>query len=171
KIQKEEALLGRFPPPAHWKAPQQSGRLPQIVFNVLCMISRTAYGPLWAEHIRQTCDRLNNMLVVASLLLATSAAFITTTPPKETMMSYTLRGPYMCLIGSFGLLLGGIVVASFCRLVAGKARPNWSEQVLYTNRFHVYSTIILLSYPFFSIGVASLLLAFGMSRPHAVASN
>ncbi|KAJ7693077.1 hypothetical protein B0H17DRAFT_1060705 [Mycena rosella] len=117
---------------------------------------------IWSDGIDQTCDRLNNMLVVASLLLATSAAFLTTTPPITSMLNYTLRGPYMCMLGSFGLLIGGIIVASVCVLVSSKARPYWSEQVLYANRFHVYCTLIMLSYPFFSIGVAALLLAFGI---------
>ncbi|KAJ7162794.1 hypothetical protein C8R43DRAFT_880379 [Mycena crocata] len=184
KIQKEEALFRWFPPPSHWRTPRPSGRLPKIVFNALCITSvghmdlepiwaairleEEGKENLWAEHIHQMCDRLNNMLVVASLLWATSAAFITTTPPKESTMSYTLRGPYMCLIGSFGLLLGGIVVATVCALVAGMARPYWAEQVLYTNRLHVYCTIIMLSCPFFFIGVASLLLAFGMNLPYAL---
>ncbi|KAJ7148416.1 hypothetical protein C8R43DRAFT_1008932 [Mycena crocata] len=177
KIQKQEEILGRLPPPPHWRAPRRSERLRQIVFNVLCMTSFGHAGldpiweairleeegddSVWADGIRQTCDRLNNMLVMASLLLATSAVFITTSPPRETTINYTLRGPYICMLGSFGLLLGGIIVASVCVLVSGKARPYWSEQVLYANRFHVYCTIIMLSYPFFSIGAASLLLAFG----------
>jgi hypothetical protein len=44
---------------------------------------------------------------------------------------------------------------------------NPSSQVLYANRFHVYSTLIMLSYPFFSIGAAAILLAFGMEAPPA----
>lgn len=34
--------------------------------------------------------------------------------------------------------------------------------MLYANRFHVHCTLIILSYPFFSIGTAALLLAFGL---------
>ncbi|KAJ6577006.1 hypothetical protein DFH09DRAFT_1148965 [Mycena vulgaris] len=101
------------------------------------------------------------MLVVASLLLATSAAFITTVPPRVSILNHTLRGPYICMLTAFGLLLGGIIVASVCVLVTAKSRPYWSEQVLYADRFHVYSTLIMLSYSFFSIGAAALSLAFG----------
>jgi hypothetical protein len=36
-----------------------------------------------------------------------------------------------------------------------------SLQVLFANRFNVYSTLIIFSYPFFSIGVATLVFAFG----------
>ncbi|KAJ6479455.1 hypothetical protein C8R47DRAFT_606856 [Mycena vitilis] len=180
KIQKQAEILRRYPPPVHWRAPKLSepfGRLKRIVFNALCL---TAYGhagldPIWAgirleeegdesvwsDIVNQTCDRLNNMLLVASLLLGTSAVFITTPPPRASMINYTLRGPYICVLLSFGLLLGGIIVASVCVLVSGKARPYWNEQVLYATRFHVYSTLILLSYPFFSIGLAALSLAFG----------
>ncbi|KAJ6451585.1 hypothetical protein C8R45DRAFT_848304 [Mycena sanguinolenta] len=181
KIQKQEAILRSRPAPLHWKAPKVSepfGRPRRIVFNLLCI---TAFGhaglePIWAairleeegddsvwsDGINQTCDRLNNMLLVASLLLATAAVFITTTPPRPSMVNYTLRGPYICMLGSFGLLIGGIIVAAVCVLISSKVRPYWSEQVLYANRFHVYSTLIMLSYPFFAIGTAAILLAFGM---------
>ncbi|KAJ7249575.1 hypothetical protein C8J57DRAFT_1079453 [Mycena rebaudengoi] len=93
--------------------------------------------------------------------------FEASSPPRTSMVNYTLRGPYICMLGSFGLLIGGIIVASVCVLVSGKARPYWSEQVLYANRFHVYSTLIMLPYPFFSIGAAAILLAFGMQTSRA----
>ncbi|KAJ6548195.1 hypothetical protein DFH09DRAFT_1039670 [Mycena vulgaris] len=173
KIQREDEILGRCRPPHHWRAPNPSppfGWLRRIVFDLLCIISFGHAGlePIWAaikleeegdEGIDQICDRLNNILLVGSLLLATSAAFITTTPPRESIVNYTLRGPYICMLGSFGLLIGGIIVASGCVLVA---KPYWSEQVLYADRFHVYCTLLTLSYPFVSIGGAALLLAFGM---------
>ncbi|KAJ7660340.1 hypothetical protein DFH06DRAFT_1269086 [Mycena polygramma] len=180
KFQKQAEILHRYPPPTHWRAPNPSGPcgpLKRVVFNALCI---TSYGhaglhPIWAgirleeegdesawsDMINQTCDRLNNMLLVASLMLGTSAVFITTTPPRTSMVNYTLRGPYGCLLLSFGFLIGGILVTSVCVLISSKARPYWYEQVLYATRFHVYSTLIILSYPFCSIGLAALLLAFG----------
>ncbi|KAG8985094.1 hypothetical protein FRB93_006103 [Tulasnella sp. JGI-2019a] len=180
-IQKQEDLLKRHPPPEHWRAPLESepfGKLRRAIFNLLCITSHGHAGldPLWAnirleeegdesvwvDGIRQTCDRLNNMVVVGSLLLATAAVFITTSPPEPSIINYTLRGPYICILGSFAMLIGGIIVTATCALVASKARPYWSEQVLYSNRFHVYCTLIMLSYPFFSIGLATLLLAFGV---------
>ncbi|KAJ7803921.1 hypothetical protein B0H14DRAFT_2886536 [Mycena olivaceomarginata] len=174
KIQRQEEILERFPTPLHWRAPELShpfGRLKRLIFNLLCITSfgHAGLNPVWAairleeEGDESTCDRLNNMLLVASLLLGTSAVFITTAPPRASTINYTNRGPYICMLGSFGLLLGGIIVASVCVLVCGKARPYWSEQVLYANRFHVYSILIMLSYPFFSIGAAAILLAFGVS--------
>ncbi|KAJ7575237.1 hypothetical protein C8J56DRAFT_1007769 [Mycena floridula] len=159
KIQKQEEML-------------------RSVFNLLCITSFGHAGldpiwvairledegneSIWADGIRQTVERMNNMLFVVSLLLATSAVFITTVPPRASMVNYTLRGPYICMLGSFRLLLGGIIVALVCVLVTNKARPYWLEQVLYATRFHMYCTLIMVSYPFFSIGAAALLLAFGM---------
>ncbi|KAJ6518504.1 hypothetical protein DFH09DRAFT_864230, partial [Mycena vulgaris] len=116
---------------------------------------------VWVEGIRQMCERLNNMLIMASLLLDTSAVFITTSPPRPGMVNYTLRGPYMCFLGSFGLLVGAIIVAAVAFLICSRARPSWVERVMYGTRSHVYCTLVLLSYPFFAIGVATLLLAFG----------
>ncbi|KAJ4479251.1 hypothetical protein J3R30DRAFT_3218898, partial [Lentinula aciculospora] len=88
--------------------------------------------------------------VQAGLLLATSAAFLTPDSPRVDMINYTPRDPYICILASFALLLGGIIVASAPMLV------------LYANRFHVYCIIIMLSYPFFSIGITTLLFAFGL---------
>ncbi|KAJ7123512.1 hypothetical protein C8R44DRAFT_558969, partial [Mycena epipterygia] len=116
---------------------------------------------VWAEGRRKMSERLNIMLVVASLLLATSAVFITTAPPEAAMVNYTLRGPYICLLSSSALLIGGITVASVASLVANRAKAGWAEKVLYPTRFHVYSMLIMLPYPFFSIALASLLLTFG----------
>ncbi|KZV71706.1 hypothetical protein PENSPDRAFT_751516 [Peniophora sp. CONT] len=181
KIQKQEAILQIHPPDKHWQAPDTSeplGNLRRALFNLLCITSfgHAGLDPIWAairledagdgsvweDGIRQTCDRLNNMLLVAGLLLATAAVFLTTPPPRQDIVNYTLRGPYICMLGSFGLLIGGIIVGSVSLLVTSKARPYWSEQVLYANRFHVHCTLIMLSYPFFSIGTAALLLAFGL---------
>ncbi|KAJ7080678.1 hypothetical protein C8R44DRAFT_754234 [Mycena epipterygia] len=178
---KEEEILARIPPAHHWRTPSRSGplgRLRWAIFNILCIVSYGHPGldsvwaairledegddSVWAVGIRQMCERMNNMLVVASLLLATSAAFITTTPPRQAIVDYTLRGPYIFLLCSFGLLIGGIIIAAVAFLVLTRARPDWSERVLYASRFHVYSTIFILSYPFFSIGLATLLLAFGI---------
>ncbi|KAF7344067.1 hypothetical protein MVEN_01696300 [Mycena venus] len=180
-IQKEEEILRRFPPPLHWHKPQPSkpfGRLRQMVFSFLCLASLglDSLDPIWAAirleeegdesvwytGIDHTCDRLNNMLVVASLLLATTAVFITTPPPRVSIVDYTLRGPYICMLVSFGLLIGGIMAASVCVLITRKARPDWSERVLYAGRFHVYCTLVTLSYPFLSIGTAALFLSFGV---------
>ncbi|KAJ7846685.1 hypothetical protein B0H14DRAFT_2771269 [Mycena olivaceomarginata] len=202
KIQRQEEILERFPTPLHWRAPELShpfSRLKRLIFNLLCITSfgHAGLNPVWAairleeegdesvwsDGINPTCDRLNNMLLVANLLLGTSAVFITTTPPRASTINYTNRGPYICIgiltdpyicmLGSFGLLIGGIIVASVCVFVCGKARPYWSEQVSnralkrwvvgpICNRFHVYSTLIMLSYPIFSIGAAAILLAFGV---------
>jgi hypothetical protein len=83
KIQRQEEILSRLPPPRHWKPPILSepfGRLQRIAFNLLCVTSFGHAGldpiwaairleeegdeSVWADGISQTCDRLNNMLVV-----------------------------------------------------------------------------------------------------------
>ncbi|KAJ7120247.1 hypothetical protein C8R44DRAFT_737074 [Mycena epipterygia] len=178
---KEDKILKKNPLPPHWRAPCQSqpfGTLRWTFFNLLCIASlgHTGLERLWAamkleedgddsvwdEGMRQTCDRLNNMIIVASLLLTTTAAFITTTPPRAAMVNYTLRGPYICMLAAFGLLIGGIIVAAAAFLVTTKSRPYWLENALYATRFRVYCTLFMLSYPFCSIGTAALSLVFGI---------
>ncbi|KAJ7921160.1 hypothetical protein B0H13DRAFT_2267996 [Mycena leptocephala] len=188
--QKEDEILTRKPLPQHWRRPVVNGpfgALQRTVFNVLCIASYGHVGldPVWAairldeegddsvwvEGTRQICDRLNNLLVVGSLLLATSAAFITTVPPRPEMADYTLRGPYICLLSAVGLLLGGIIVTAVSFLVLTKARPNWSERVMYSSRFQVYNTLIILSYPIFSIGAATFLIGIGILSAMWVAAD
>lgn len=86
KIQRQEAILKKRPAPAHWRAARPSepfGRLRRTVFNILCITSFGHAGlepvwaaikleeegdeSVWAEGIRQTTERLNNMLVVVRL--------------------------------------------------------------------------------------------------------
>ncbi|KAJ7189478.1 hypothetical protein GGX14DRAFT_331506, partial [Mycena pura] len=176
--QKEKDILTRYPLPSHWKRPSLgASALQRTIFSVFCMASfgHVELAPLWAsikleeegddsvwvEETRKHCDRLNNLLIVGSLLLATSAAFITTVPPRPAMANYTLRGPYICMLSATGMLVGGIIVTAVSFLVLTNARANWAERVLYGSRFHVWSTLILGSYPIVSIGVATILLASG----------
>ncbi|KIK69327.1 hypothetical protein GYMLUDRAFT_152437 [Collybiopsis luxurians FD-317 M1] len=124
---------------------------------------------VWAEQTQQMIDRLTNMNIVAGLLLTFGASFVTTIPPRPDMVNYTLRGPYACLFISLALLMGGLVVGSFGMLVVGKTRPHWAKEachsaVLYASRFHVYCTLAVLSYPFFSIGSATMLFSCGACR-------
>ncbi|KAJ7441401.1 hypothetical protein B0H11DRAFT_2096346 [Mycena galericulata] len=177
--QKEEDILTRYPLPSHWRRPSVgASALQRTIFSVLCMASfgHAGLAPVWAsikleeegddsvwvEETRQHCDRLNNLLIVGSLLLATSAAFITTVPPRPLMADYTLQGPYILMLSATGMLVGGIIVTAVSFLVLTKARPNWAERVLYGSRFHVWSTLILGSYPIVSIGAATILLASGI---------
>jgi len=150
----------------------------------------------WDEGMREVVCRMEKVLVVvrlksdlkkfiwltiieATLLLATSAALITTEAPRATILNYTLRTPYLCLLSSAGLLLGGISVAAGAVQVISKARPEWAERVgvnscsslmlteapfqtLFSNRARVYCMLILVSYPSFSIVVSTFLLLLGM---------
>ena len=59
----------------------------------------------------------------AALLLATTATFITTQPPKMEIIDYTQRGPYICLLTSFALLLFGVIVGSAAQFVISSCTP------------------------------------------------
>lgn len=65
----------------------------------------------------------------ASLFLASIAALITTVPPAAGVLDYTKRGPYICLWASFGILLGGIVVASADVYALATSSPVWVLKV------------------------------------------
>ncbi|KIK69333.1 hypothetical protein GYMLUDRAFT_644792 [Collybiopsis luxurians FD-317 M1] len=176
KLARQRAVLQRHGMPQHWKPP--SSKIGRIIFNALSLMALGHPGmeptwtaikleeegdeSVWAERIQQLVGRLSSMNVVAGLLLTTCATFLTTLPPKPDMINYTLRGPYMCVGGSFALLIGAIIVGSTAYLVAGTVKSHWAKEVLYCDHLHIYCTLLLLSYPFISIGVATMLLAFGV---------
>ncbi|KIY64498.1 hypothetical protein CYLTODRAFT_401809 [Cylindrobasidium torrendii FP15055 ss-10] len=106
-------------------------------------------------------ERLSNIILVAGLLLATAAVFITTAPPESSILNYTQRGPYISIIGSFGLLIGGIIVGSAVLLVLTRLQPEWMLDVFCADKFRIFCILIILSYPVISVAIATLLLAFG----------
>ena len=65
----------------------------------------------------------------ASLLLASNAALVTTDPPEAGILNYTIRGPYVCLWTSFGILLGGIIIAATDVYALATCYPEWVVQV------------------------------------------
>lgn len=79
----EDDILTEIPLPRHWRTPcqaQRFGTLRWAFFNFLCIASLGHVGlerlwvamkleeagdnRVWAEGMRQTCERLNNMLIV-----------------------------------------------------------------------------------------------------------
>ncbi|KIK69332.1 hypothetical protein GYMLUDRAFT_53771 [Collybiopsis luxurians FD-317 M1] len=162
KIARQREALRRHEVPQHWKPPK--AKIRRIIFNALCLMAFGRAGldavwaaivleeegdeSVWAETIRQIIDRLTNISLMAGLLLTTSATFLTTLPPRPDMMNFTLRGPYLCLMGSFALL-GGLTVGGSAFLVAGKTTSSWAKEAL-------------LSYPFISIATATMLVVFGL---------
>ena len=65
----------------------------------------------------------------AGLLLASNAALVTTDPPEAGILNYTIRGPYVCLWTSFGILLGGIIIAATDVYALATCYPEWVVQV------------------------------------------
>ncbi|KIY66830.1 hypothetical protein CYLTODRAFT_491171 [Cylindrobasidium torrendii FP15055 ss-10] len=156
-----------------WKPP--ASVLGGMLYSLLCLIA-FGYSSMdrirdnlhnsnkkpWEKGVRQMYDRLNNIIVVAGLLLATAAVFITTPPPEGSMLNYTRRGPYICIMGSFGLLVGGVIVGSSVLLVLARLQREWMLNVFCADRFRIFCTLIMLAYPVVSVAVATLLLAFGL---------
>ncbi|KAJ7922385.1 hypothetical protein B0H13DRAFT_1537580, partial [Mycena leptocephala] len=116
---------------------------------------------LWKEAVDILTGRMNNLVVVGSLLLATSSVFITTPPPIPGLVNYTLRGPYICIVSAFGLLIGGIISAAAGSAAFSQAWPYWTENVCYRNRACVYGTTMAIAGPTIFIANATILFAFG----------
>jgi hypothetical protein len=84
KLARREEILKKHPIPDHWKAPDSSSSpMRNVVFNALCLMAFGHAGldpiwagivleeegdeSVWAEGIRQTCERLGAIIVVVSL--------------------------------------------------------------------------------------------------------
>jgi len=153
-------------------------RIQRLIFKGLCMMSfgradlnpvyaaicleHVGDGKAWKERVKQVQDRLNNMLIVAGLLSAATALFLTTLSPRPEIGNYNIRGPYLCLLFSYAVFIGEIVVGYIALLVVSQATPTWAEKVFFSDRFHVYCSIFMLSWPLIANGIATLLLAFGL---------
>ncbi|KAJ3553416.1 hypothetical protein NM688_g3622 [Phlebia brevispora] len=145
----------------------------RFVVAVLCAIAvgRTTLDGVWKackseeyflEGRKELSDRISTVTFVAGLLLSTEAAFITTTAPLVMVINYNLRGPYILLLLSFGVTLGGLIVGSAVAYVLTKADKSWFEETFMSSKLRVCCWLILVGYPFLSIGVSTSCLAFGL---------
>ncbi|KII90739.1 hypothetical protein PLICRDRAFT_52435 [Plicaturopsis crispa FD-325 SS-3] len=168
--------------PDYWHPPDCEG-YPTIVgavvrwiFTAFCLI---AFGHSSLQHVWDCCHphveediwkesrgllqrRHENITVTAGLLLATIAAFVTTVPPEPDLLEYTNTGPYICLLLSFGTDLGGLIVGSAMLFTMTKCHAEWFRQTLMGSRMSIYCAFLLMSYPFLSIGLSSVVCAIGL---------
>lgn len=61
--------------------------------------------------------------------MGSTAAFITTTPPLAASLNYNERGPYICLLLSFGLTLGSLIVGSAMMYTLPMCAAKWWREV------------------------------------------
>ncbi|KAI0818496.1 hypothetical protein BC629DRAFT_1251847, partial [Irpex lacteus] len=145
----------------------------ELAFRILIMVSfgkknlrrvwRTTHAgdEKFTEFKDRIASRISTMTVVAGLLLSSTVGFVTTTPPLEGIIRYTTRGPYLCLLGECGLLLGGIVVGSADIFVMGTCTAKWTRKTLMGTRTRLIFTLVFLAYPFFAIGLGTVIMTFG----------
>lgn len=127
------------------------------------------------------------------LLLGAIATFVTSNPPQTAMFDYNQRGPYICLLACFGLTLGNLIVGSALSYGLSLATPTWYREVSTLKRAlfalltmltdvvlspshgnktflgspsRICCTLVLLSYPFLSIGMATSVGALGTHGCH-----
>ncbi|KAF5311932.1 hypothetical protein D9619_002311 [Psilocybe cf. subviscida] len=185
---KKRSILQKYPLPEHWRAPEPRGilgRLHRIIFSTLCLC---AYGrtemdfvwaaiklaedgdeTVWLDGRKRTSEQQNNILVLAGLLLATSSVFITTPPPRPDLLDYTRWGPYFCICGAFGVLIGVISVASVMILVTTNLSPTHAKDLVLM--LSTSTRVAVIAYPPVWTGAATLLLAFGIQSGVWSASN
>jgi len=174
------------PLPPHWifdgepDSPNYTGSLVQkvvlISHRILCLItfggsslrqlwerSHTTEEETWAEGRDSLRERIQHTNIVAGLLLTTIAAFCSTDPPKDSQfLPYTKEGPTSLLLLSFGLSFAGLIVGSTIVLVVGKSTSTWFCDVMMGTRARIWTTMILLGYPFLAIGASTCCFAAGL---------
>jgi len=89
--------------------------------------------------------------------------FCTTEPPGNgRILPYTKTGPYIVLLVSICLSLGGLIVGSAAAFVIHKSKDEWFRETMMGSRFRIWVTTILLSFPFLSVGAATCTAASGL---------
>ncbi|KZV67452.1 hypothetical protein PENSPDRAFT_688076 [Peniophora sp. CONT] len=167
------AVVTLPPMPRHWRNNYSDNVRPKFLrpilratFLAFCLI---AYGQpnletQWrimhnSRSFEEEKDRLTKNVgtvnIVATLLLATTATFITTVPPQAGIIDYNRRGPYICLLASFGLLLFGIIVGSAAQFFISSCTQDLVRDTLMSTRFRIWVIMSSLVYPFVAIGAAA----------------
>ncbi|EJD40578.1 hypothetical protein AURDEDRAFT_127606 [Auricularia subglabra TFB-10046 SS5] len=185
----ERSLHDASPPPmpSHWrnnfsdleihgrKYGKYVGPPLQILFAALCLVSvgRNSLDQKWKDlnsedktykaHMDRIIYRLTSITTMIGLLLASMAALVTTEAPKGKIIDYTMRGPYICLWASFGLLLGAAVVGSTGLFIMSTCTADWTINVLMSSRARLICLLITLAYPFLAVGISTVGCAFGTS--------
>lgn len=72
---------------------------------------------------------LNFSFLQAGFILATAIPFITTSSPKDSGANYNQRGTYICIVASFGLIAGGIIVGSSALIVLSRLQRRYAINV------------------------------------------
>ncbi|KAI0804635.1 hypothetical protein BC629DRAFT_1195906 [Irpex lacteus] len=153
--------------------PRRLQPLVKPTINILVMISHghSSLEEKWkladtpekfVQEKKKVSDRLAVITLVASLLMTCLMAFITTVPPAVTILDYTMRGPYICLWAAFGVVLGGVIVGFTDIFVMTTCGWEWTLNKLMATRWRVLFVLIALAYPFFSIGIATIVCALGI---------
>jgi len=115
------------------------------------------------EHGRDMLrERLQHINIVAGLLLSSVTAFCTTVPPDGAILPYTMTAPYCVLLVSVALALGALIVGSSAVFVIHKAKVEWFNETMMSSRTRIWGTMLLLSFPFLSVGASTCTAAAGL---------
>jgi hypothetical protein len=99
------------------------------------------------------------------------------------ILDYMAIGPYICLLLSFGLSLGGLIVGSAVIFVMSSCEAGFFRKVrmdilccypslltinivqtMMRTRSRVYCTLFLIAYPYIAVGVSTAVCAMGEYR-------
>ncbi|KAF9458507.1 hypothetical protein BDZ94DRAFT_1325446 [Collybia nuda] len=174
--------------PDHWRPPATekrgfTARVHLFFFRILCLLSighrslRHTYPhitcgqQLWDESRALLQNRVENTTVVCGLLLATTAVFLTTLPPSQPTLDYLVVGPYICILLSFGLALGGLIMGSAIIFVTSTCNVEWFINKWTRSRSRLYCILFLVSYPHISVAISGSLCAIGIALAASFSEN
>lgn len=156
--------------PNHWKIDKET-KFPKLKAALVFVgAGGTTMEELWARshpecpsyeaERDQLRERIAHINVVAALLLTMIATFCTTDPPvNSTIFPYTRKDAYLLFLSSLGFSFGGLIVGSAAVFVIAKASAEWFCDKMMRTRGRIWATMFILSYPFISIGLATLCFA------------
>ncbi|KAJ7351966.1 hypothetical protein DFH08DRAFT_693390 [Mycena albidolilacea] len=168
------------PLPVHMKldswpnAPYPLNKFCEIIIATCCLLSyrSTNLQEAWnacvegAERwvVFEDCyaARMSQLNIVGELIFTSLSAWATTEPPLKHLLDYNQCEPYVCLIISFSGTWGGIIVSSALMYGTSMTDTKWYCEMLMASHSQVCCTLILLTYPFFAMGISTVFSIFSM---------
>ncbi|TFK98758.1 hypothetical protein BDV98DRAFT_657729 [Pterulicium gracile] len=128
------------------------------ICHAICFHPENHDETRWNKLTRQIRNAMQGVVLWATFMCALCTSFITQDAPMQSIFPYTHPAPYHFFLLSFAACLGGLSPAAGIVLILLKFKPPWIQQTLFSSKFHVYTTLILFSYPAWSIYAGLLLL-------------
>ncbi|KAF8639200.1 hypothetical protein AX17_001686 [Amanita inopinata Kibby_2008] len=166
--------------PAHWSPlPDSPWPWKPIVWSINCVFvffclfvdGRMSLENFWRQcqseagfelQQKRIRKQLDNTTILSGLVLNTAAAFLTAKGTAANGILVFQLPSYACLLLSFATALGALIMGTCILFVLGTLTPTSTREVYMGSRWRVWITMLILSYPYLSIGASCCTCLLGL---------